>query len=1582
MATEEVLKDPKRPRPYQSELLQKAVEKDIIVFLGTGTGKTFIATLLIKELGHQIIDSGKVTIFLVPSVSLAEQQHQFLRDNLPFEIGRFTGNDNVDNWTDHEWKTNLKGVQVFVMVHDVFLLAHQRAFLPWGQVNLVIFDECHHASKNHPYARILTDLKEYKKSMRMIGEPVPRVLGLSASIVASHVSEIKFQVKKQELEDLMEAEVATVEDLGKYLEFMTSPDEEFVVFDDVMEAGTFWDKAAFLTDLTLVGQVQSEETSKIEDRIDRGVAELQDTKTIKKIKNLVLSTIQVLDEIGIYGASKVLDTLVEDIIGVKLESVDSTFEESLLRVAEKHVKKFKRLVEEALAKSTLDGLDKIRHFSSPKVNVLLDKMSDFVLNNAKQSDGSSSNISAIVFVKERVCTSILRYVLREAFAHIPHLSTLKVDLAVGGQTSFNFKAMGQEISTNMIRESQKLRQTLAKFAGGQIQVMVSTSVLEEGIDIRQCNFVVRFEPPGNLRQYIQSKGRARAKPSKYLLMTCKSDFAPFAQKINDYRKLERLQIRTCHHIESKPDEPCRSPKIYYANPHEPDTSPKTTEMEAISLVHQYIQKLPCDRFTTLVPFWEAKTETLATMGGARQLLFHGLGMGEDRLETKWYFVLHMPHLSPIRKPITGPRVRDKESAKRRCALKAVEVLHQMGELTDRLIPRDNDDSDDSDDESSGTGPKVGTTKSKKYYKKHSWKAFNSLDMSRGESYLYKMDLQLVEPISEAENDKDYDLYHPENESRKVGVILGQPIPDVGLTRFHLYNYSGKILVQFQLVSRVDLSNAPDRRTQIKHFHSHVCRDTLKMVPPWFDYLDEKNPNFLIVPLLNNVLDELLLNDIFTKDVFDYPDPVVKPLHRDIGHFMVEKVLQNRSPSSPLENNAKETFASYYENTYGCKVTDQSQPLYRVSNADARHDFRLPFPRKQSDKASSRKNTFLLIPELTQVQPIPASLWRELQLLPFALYRVQSFMQVQDLRDTLAVSMSMSDKTAVNLDATFDFSLTRPEFGALICGLQEDVDSESMPSLMELIEPLTFSSCRETFDLERLEILGDAFLKYATSIFIYFKNDQILQEGSLTALRTKVISNKNLFRKAMAMQLAKFVSPQIFEPHRNWNPPGFADMVGVEKLICDWDEEDRLLSPPRSYSLFDAITMEQVSDLAKELRTQGQIEASEKAKVIKMAKEEMAKPKEKAQPNSNGRTLIRPRDYHLIGDKSLADCMEALIGCFLAHQGPKMALRAMLALGIDLSNSDRDFDQWFSPPTNAFHEDLQIIDHDEKILVLVKKAQLSMVEQKIGYQFREKSWLLQALTHCSYNSNNFTDSYERLEFLGDAVLDYLVTCHLVSKYPDKDPGEITILRSSLVCNNTLAKVTVQNQIHKFLLHSSPQIFKKIHDYANYTLNELNELHANDSAKVTLSNLDLLNENTCPVLEDVEIPKVLGDVLEALLGAVYIDSKFDLPLVWNLVKRLFPEMDEVVALKPQSPVKLLMEKYPERVKFCTLPKLGRGLNRTVMGVEIFDRPLTKDKDQRVPPKRKAIFKGLGPNKRMAKETASRCCLREIHLRGLIL
>ena len=78
--------------------------------------------------------------------------------------------------------------------------------------------------------------------------------------------------------------------------------------------------------------------------------------------------------------------------------------------------------------------------------------------------------------------------------------------------------------------------------------------------------------------------------------------------------------------------------------------------------------------------------------------------------------------------------------------------------------------------------------------------------------------------------------------------------------------------------------------------------------------------------------------------------------------------------------------------------------------------------------------------------------------------------------------------------------------------------------------------------------------------------------------------------------------------------------------------------------------------------------------------------------------------------------------------------------------------------------------------------------KIGYNFRNQDYLKLALTHSSYSNEHKShkkDNNERLEYLGDAVLELSVSDFLYHAYPDKNEGELTKLRSSLVCERTLS-----------------------------------------------------------------------------------------------------------------------------------------------------------------------------------------------------
>lgn len=83
---------------------------------------------------------------------------------------------------------------------------------------------------------------------------------------------------------------------------------------------------------------------------------------------------------------------------------------------------------------------------------------------------------------------------------------------------------------------------------------------------------------------------------------------------------------------------------------------------------------------------------------------------------------------------------------------------------------------------------------------------------------------------------------------------------------------------------------------------------------------------------------------------------------------------------------------------------------------------------------------------------------------------------------------------------------------------------------------------------------------------------------------------------------------------------------------------------------------------------------------------------------------------------------------------------------------------------------------------------SKLEEKIGYFFNDKLLLRQALTHSSYANEqkiNKSGDYERLEFLGDAVLEVVSSEFLFHKYPDLPEGKLTKLRASMVCESSLA-----------------------------------------------------------------------------------------------------------------------------------------------------------------------------------------------------
>ncbi|KZV22561.1 dicer-like protein 4-like [Dorcoceras hygrometricum] len=176
--TEKSEKDPRIiARKYQIDLCMKAVEENVIVYLGTGCGKTHIAVLVIYEMGHLIKKPQKnVCIFLAPTVALVQQQAKVIAKSIDFKVGTYCGSS-MNLRSKYNWEKELEEHEVLVMTPQILLHNLSHCFIKIELIALLIFDECHYAQVEsyHPYAEIM------KIFYKVDSVKLPRIFGMTAS---------------------------------------------------------------------------------------------------------------------------------------------------------------------------------------------------------------------------------------------------------------------------------------------------------------------------------------------------------------------------------------------------------------------------------------------------------------------------------------------------------------------------------------------------------------------------------------------------------------------------------------------------------------------------------------------------------------------------------------------------------------------------------------------------------------------------------------------------------------------------------------------------------------------------------------------------------------------------------------------------------------------------------------------------------------------------------------------------------------------------------------------------------------------------------------------------------------------------------------------------------------------------------------------------------------------------------------------------------------------------------------------------------------------------------------------------------
>ena len=93
--------------------------------------------------------------------------------------------------------------------------------------------------------------------------------------------------------------------------------------------------------------------------------------------------------------------------------------------------------------------------------------------------------------------------------------------------------------------------------------------------------------------------------------------------------------------------------------------------------------------------------------------------------------------------------------------------------------------------------------------------------------------------------------------------------------------------------------------------------------------------------------------------------------------------------------------------------------------------------------------------------------------------------------------------------------------------------------------------------------------------------------------------------------------------------------------------------------------------------------------------------------------------------------------------------------------------------------------------------LEKLEESIGYKFNNKSLLIKSLTHTSYAFENKVESNEKLEFLGDSILEFISSKYLYENYPKLKEGEMTKVRADIVCEKSLHKIAKKHNFSDFL-----------------------------------------------------------------------------------------------------------------------------------------------------------------------------------------
>ncbi|KAH8401310.1 hypothetical protein KR009_004470, partial [Drosophila setifemur] len=1081
-----------QPRSYQLRLVDYVTKRNGIIYLPTGSGKTFVAILALKrfskDMDKSIENGGKRALFICNTVELARQQAIAVKRYSNLKVGFYVGEQGVDEWTRGKWSEEIEKNQVLVGTAQVILDLFTQKHIVLSSVSIVIIDECHHGSGHHPY-------HEFMRLFLYVGQkgPLPRVVGLTGVLIKGN--EIKqVPIKLKDLETTYRGNIVTVsdtEELENVMLYSTKPKEYLLTYPSQMNnfsiSNVISSKISnFYASLDLM------DIGKQPVRMSKGLISQQDPHKKKAVKSMFNDFLFQMTEYGIYTASIAILSVTVN-FEVKKRQAETLCLKTMYRSAIslcdniRHllVQKLRDLVDDDEADDNqVDVEEVIMNFSTPKVQRFLQYLKQTFAGKQPK------DISCLVFVERRYTAKCIYGMLRAFIASTAELRDVLVPQFMVGR-----KGINQDFES--VLERKFLKSAIQQFREGEANMMVCSSVLEEGIDVQSCNYVLILDPIKTFNMYVQTKGRARCKDAVFILFCPDLDRAKFAQQIEQYRVAHAeiasyLKDRVLERAE---------PPMHEITDHFQDCIPPFINeygavllaSSALMLLHRYCQSMPSDAFGLLAPW-------MNLLDDKERLMLLG-----KSAEQRSVVSIVLPLNTKLRETIYSDPMDSNKNAKISAAFKACKQLYLMGELNKRFLPITMKEhmagiADVHFEHWKKYGDDV--TAVNRRTKKEQVRTYNTICPAEtfdarprvGEvCYAYEI---FLEPQFE-KNDYTEPMYESLKSPQNYALLLRNKLPR--LAEMPLFSNQGRINVCVAEEPRELVIQNQEQLEQLLQFHGTLFRDLLRIWQPFFVLNRRSKENsYLVVPLAvgadkPKVIDWSLVTKFqrlpsvqksSVQQRKEQPAPRAEDFVGQIvtqwyanyeqKRMLVTKVHRDLTPFSNMEMNHQDK--TYYEFTmskYSNHIGDvvhRDQFMIEVRELTEQLNFYVQQRGKSSAKSKARAKV-MLIPELCFNFGFPGDLWTKVIFLPSILRRLHFLLHAEALRKRFNTYLGLQNLPVNGANykpkpVEIDWSLKRnvDSLGNAVA----DEDFEEPRSLLEPMPTKTIETAMENLQIGDFE----------------------------------------------------------------------------------------------------------------------------------------------------------------------------------------------------------------------------------------------------------------------------------------------------------------------------------------------------------------------------------------------------------------------------------------------------------------------------------------------------------------------------------